>query len=95
MTSPAPRYLLALKPRIADAEGHPDHGATLRTATVRATGELGVSGFPRYEGEGVLAEIDPGTRTVEAATLDGAELPYNWVLLVVRELDEGREPAVE
>ncbi|WP_377268068.1 hypothetical protein [Peterkaempfera sp. SMS 1(5)a] len=95
MTSPAPRYLLVLKPRIADAEGHPDHGATLRTATVRATGEVGASGFPRYEGEGVLADIDPDTLTVEAATMDGAELPYNWVLQVARALDEGQEPAVE
>lgn len=51
----------------------------LRTALVVATGEYGASGYPRYEGEGVQADIDPETRTVEAVTLDGAELPYGWV----------------
>lgn len=92
MTSSSRRYVLVLQPQVADAEGHPEHGATLRTATVEATGEEGVSGFPRYVGEGVQAEIDPVTRTVEAATLDGAELPYGWVLEVARALDDEGQP---
>lgn len=51
----------------------------MRTALVDFTGELGASGYPRYEGEGVQADIDPETRAVEAVTLDGSELPYGWV----------------
>ncbi len=70
---------MEIKPRAADADGHPNHGATLRTAVVEATGRTGESGYPRYEGEGVQAEIDPETRTVEAITLDGEELPYGWM----------------
>ncbi|WP_274561588.1 hypothetical protein [Streptomyces spiramyceticus] len=73
------RYTVEIKPRAADADGHPNHGATLRTAVVEATGRTGESGYPRYEGEGVQAEIDPETRTVEAITLDGEELPYGWM----------------
>ncbi|MGK5548729.1 hypothetical protein ACSNOH_28950 [Streptomyces sp. URMC 127] len=77
---PAPsRYTVALKPRVADEESHPDHGSPLRTATVEATGEVGVSGFPRYEGEGVQAEIDPETQAVEKVTVDGDALPYGWM----------------
>ncbi|AXI80872.1 hypothetical protein [Peterkaempfera bronchialis] len=82
MTSPCPRYIVLLKPQIADSEGHPEHGAALRSATVEATGVEGVSGFPRYEGDGVQADIDPETRTVEAVTIDGDELPYGWVVEV-------------
>ena len=79
MTVTPRRYTVALKPRLTDAEGHPDHGDSLRTATVEVTGELGVSGFPRYAGHGIQVEIDPRTGTVEAITVDGAELPYGWV----------------
>ncbi|MFJ6213724.1 hypothetical protein ACIQGZ_10400 [Streptomyces sp. NPDC092296] len=77
------RFILVLEAQLADAEGHPEHGAALRTAVVEATGAEGVSGFPRYEGDGVQAEIDPETRTVEAVTVDGHELPYGWVAQVV------------
>jgi hypothetical protein len=77
------RYTIAVKPRVADEENRPDHGATLRTATVEATGETGVSGFPRYAGEGVQAEIDPETQAVEKVTVDGAALPYGWMAEVM------------
>ena len=79
MTAAPRRYTVALKPRVADAQGHPNHGASLRTAVVEATGELGASGYPHYAGDGVQADIDPDTGTVEAITVDGAELPYGWV----------------
>lgn len=75
-------YTVVLKPQLADAEGHPEHGSALRGARVRATGGTGASGYPCYEGEGVRADIDPETRTVEAVTVDGAELPYGWVAQV-------------
>ncbi len=48
----------------------------IRSGVVRATGDLGVSGYPRYAGDGMEAEIDPETRTVEALLVDGAELDY-------------------
>ncbi|MQS39580.1 hypothetical protein FFZ77_29565 [Streptomyces katsurahamanus] len=50
--------------------------AAIRSALVVATGETGASGYPRYAGEGVVADIDPITRTVEALLVDGAELDY-------------------
>ncbi|OON72188.1 hypothetical protein [Streptomyces tsukubensis] len=74
-----PHYTVVLKPQIADAEGHPEHGSVLRGGVVAATGEEGASGYPRYEGEGIVAEIDPHTHAVEAVTVDGEELPYGWV----------------
>ncbi|MFG3497610.1 hypothetical protein [Streptomyces sp. NPDC047928] len=48
----------------------------IRSAVVEATGETGASGYPRYAGEGLVADIDPETRTVEALLVDGAELDY-------------------
>ncbi|MGR8008695.1 hypothetical protein [Streptomyces hypolithicus] len=78
------RFTVEIKPRAADAEGHPDHGSTLRRAAVVATGGTGASGYPLYEGDGVRADIDPDTGTVEAITLDGGELPYGWVAEVAR-----------
>ncbi|WP_212914556.1 hypothetical protein [Streptomyces sp. TS71-3] len=84
MTAVPRRHTVALKPRITDAEGHPDHGSSLVTVVVEATGDLGVSGFPRYVGPGMQVEIDPRTGAVEAITVDGDELPYGWVAEVVR-----------
>ncbi|MGW1089381.1 hypothetical protein ACWD4L_24445 [Streptomyces sp. NPDC002596] len=49
-------------------------GAPIRSAVVEATGETGASGYPRYAGEGMVADIDPATHTVEALLVDGAEL---------------------
>ncbi|MGE7391065.1 hypothetical protein ACQKM2_36915 [Streptomyces sp. NPDC004126] len=78
---PAPdRYTVVLRPgppgAAQDAKGH---DAVLRTARVEATGATGVSGYPRYQGEGIQAEIDPESRAVEAVTVDGEELPYGWI----------------
>jgi hypothetical protein len=83
-----PSYDILLQPQTADFEGHPEHGPVLRVITVRATGAAGESGYPRYAGEGVEADIDPRTRTVEAITVDNEELPYGWVALVA---EPGRE----
>ncbi|MEV1021032.1 hypothetical protein [Streptomyces sp. NPDC050264] len=79
------RYTVVLKPRLTDAEGRPDHGNPLRSVPVAATGAVGESGYPRYEGEGMQADIDPRTHTVEAVTIDGEELPYGWVAEVADE----------
>lgn len=53
-------------------------GPAVRSATVRPTGEEGATGHPRYAGDGVQADIDPAGRTVEAITVDGAELEDGW-----------------
>ncbi|MEU9414588.1 hypothetical protein [Streptomyces sp. NPDC048272] len=72
------RYTVVLRPG-PRPEGGAGRQGIVRTALVDFTGEPGTSGYPRYEGEGVQADIDPETRTVEAVTLDGSELPYGWV----------------
>ncbi|MEV0848511.1 hypothetical protein AB0J21_21955 [Streptomyces sp. NPDC049954] len=72
-------YTVTLKPQMTDESGHLDHGTSMRRAVVRATGEEGESGYPRYVGDGFEVDIDPRTRAVEAATVDGLELPYGWV----------------
>ncbi|MFF7340914.1 hypothetical protein ACFZAT_26765 [Streptomyces sp. NPDC008163] len=51
-------------------------GAAIRSAVVVATGETGETGYPRYAGDGMVADIDPGTRTVEGLLVDGSELAY-------------------
>ncbi|GGW22797.1 hypothetical protein [Streptomyces xantholiticus] len=55
----------------------------IRSAVVDATGEQGASGYPRYVGDGVEADIDPETRAVEALLVDGAELSLGLVARVV------------
>jgi len=55
----------------------------IRSAVVEATGERGASGYPRYAGDGMVADIDPATRTVEGLLVDGAELDYGLSARVV------------
>ncbi|GAA2093921.1 hypothetical protein GCM10009801_61530 [Streptomyces albiaxialis] len=74
------RYEVRLYPRLADEDGHPDPGEPVRSGTVEATGRTGESGYPRYEGDGFVADIDPSTGTVEAVTVDGEELDYGWTV---------------
>ncbi|WP_037568614.1 hypothetical protein [Phaeacidiphilus oryzae] len=66
------RYLVELLPEYTDG----DVPTPIRTATVEDTGRLGASGYPRYAGHGVVADIDPATGAVEAVTVDDAELEY-------------------
>jgi len=60
----------------AEGSGGWGPGAAVRSAVVTATGETGETGYPRYEGEGMVADIDPRTRAVEGLLVDGAELAY-------------------
>ncbi|MET8747389.1 hypothetical protein [Streptomyces sp. NPDC004728] len=71
----------------ADAEAT-EPGGVVRSAVVSATGETGASGYPRYSGEGVVADIDPETHAVEALLVDGAELSYG-LSARVKETDAG------
>ncbi|MEV7866473.1 hypothetical protein AB0P17_10285 [Streptomyces sp. NPDC088124] len=73
-------------------EGPPWPENALRSAVVEATGDTGASGYPRYAGNGMEADIDPETRTVEALLIDGEELDYGMTVRVVA-VPEGRTPA--
>ncbi|WP_142212530.1 hypothetical protein [Streptomyces sp. SLBN-118] len=55
----------------------------IRSAVVVATGQVGSSGYPRFSGGGIEADIDPVTRTVEALLVDGSELDYGLSARVV------------
>ncbi|WP_079159383.1 hypothetical protein [Streptomyces griseus] len=59
----------------SDADAHAP-GTAIRSGVVAATGETGASGYPRYAGDGMEADIDPSTHTVEALLVDGWELDY-------------------
>lgn len=71
-------YEILVIPQFTDAEGADASGTgrTIRSAVVEATGATGESGYPRYAGEGMVADIDPATHTVEALLVDGSELDY-------------------
>ncbi|MCX5316334.1 hypothetical protein [Streptomyces sp. NBC_00154] len=72
-----------------DTTEGPESVAAIRSAVVEATGETGASGYPRYAGEGMVADIDPATRTVEALLIDGAELDYGLSVRVSERKTEG------
>ncbi|MEU3918102.1 hypothetical protein [Streptomyces sp. NPDC029004] len=57
--------------------------SAIRSAVVVATGQYGSSGYPRFSGGGLEADIDPVTRTVEALLVDGTELDYGLSARVV------------
>ncbi|MFF2727841.1 hypothetical protein ACFVS9_08030 [Streptomyces sp. NPDC058008] len=63
-------------------EGAPEPGTALRSAVVAATGDTGASGYPRYEGGGMEADIDPSTHTVEALLVDGFEIDYGLTVRI-------------
>ncbi|GGV21863.1 hypothetical protein GCM10010277_00520 [Streptomyces longisporoflavus] len=77
MSTVAQRFEILLVPEFSgNGESTTDGRGALRSAVVVATGETGASGFPRYTGDGMEADIDPATRTVEALLVDGSELDY-------------------
>jgi hypothetical protein len=72
-----PRFTVLLVPEhIEDGGTVGAEDSAVRSAVVEATGETGASGYPRYAGDGMVADIDPRTRTVEALLVDGRELDY-------------------
>lgn len=77
MTTQPPHFKVLLFPEYIEGGGTvTDEGSAVRTAVVEATGETGASGYPRYAGDGMEADIDPSSRTVEALLVDGQELTY-------------------
>ncbi|MFJ7996317.1 hypothetical protein ACIQ7D_03965 [Streptomyces sp. NPDC096310] len=84
MTTVPRRFELLLVAEFTEEhEGPPWPENALRSAVVEATGETGASGYPRYAGNGMEADIDPETRTVEALLIDGDELDYGLSVRVV------------
>jgi hypothetical protein len=78
MGSHATRFEIEIFPfNVQDvvAEGR---GPAVRSAVVHLTGETGASGYPRYAGDGITADIDPRSHAIEALTIDGAELEDGW-----------------
>ncbi|MET9319348.1 hypothetical protein ABZX75_03975 [Streptomyces sp. NPDC003038] len=86
MTTEPQRFEILLVPEhVKNQSGGPKADHPLRSAVVEATGQTGASGYPRYTGEGVEADIDPATRTVEALLIDGAELDPGLTALIAPE----------
>ncbi|MFE6227849.1 MULTISPECIES: hypothetical protein [unclassified Streptomyces] len=77
------RYEILLVPaHVEDRGGAGVADSAVRSAVVERTGRQGASGYPIYEGHGIVADVDPETRTVEALLVDGRELDYGLVALV-------------
>ncbi|MFA7768558.1 hypothetical protein ACGFNX_11665 [Streptomyces sp. NPDC048723] len=89
-TEPQSFEILLVPEHIENLRGESPADRALRSATVEATGETGASGYPRYRGQGVEADIDPSTRTVEALLVDGAELDYGLVAMIAPERGRGK-----
>ncbi|WP_406213760.1 hypothetical protein [Streptomyces decoyicus] len=75
-TEPKSFRILLVPEHVEDSGGASMEDSAVRSAVVEATGETGASGYPRYSGNGMVADIDPSTRTVEAVLVDGSELDY-------------------
>nr|WSX48200.1 hypothetical protein OG409_04070 [Streptomyces sp. NBC_00974] len=73
MSSESQNFEILLVPEHV-VDGSKEHA--VRSAVVAPTGTNGASGYPRYSGDGMVADIDPATRTVEALLVDGSELDY-------------------
>ncbi|MEJ8654291.1 hypothetical protein WKI65_41170 [Streptomyces sp. MS1.AVA.3] len=81
-TEPNSFKILLIPEHVEDSGGASAEDSAVRLAVVEATGETGASGYPRYAGHGIVADIDPSTRTVEALLVDGAELAYGLIARV-------------
>ncbi|MCX5386947.1 hypothetical protein [Streptomyces sp. NBC_00083] len=80
------RFEILLVPEHVEDRGRASVAdSAVRSAVVEATGETGVSGYPRYAGHGIEAEIDSATHAVEALLVDGSELDIG-LTAVVREV---------
>ncbi|MER6998204.1 hypothetical protein [Streptomyces sp. NPDC000410] len=86
-TVPRRFEILLVPSHVEDRSGATVEDSAVRSAVVEATGQTGASGYPRYVGHGIVADIDPLTRTVEALLVDGSELDYGLTALV-----SGRTP---
>ncbi|MFI8825338.1 hypothetical protein [Streptomyces sp. NPDC053431] len=81
-THPKRFEILLVAEHVEDRGDASVEDSAVRSAVVEATGRTGESGYPLYEGHGLVAEIDPTTRTVEALLVDGRELDYGLTALI-------------
>ncbi|QNE73545.1 hypothetical protein F0344_01995 [Streptomyces finlayi] len=82
-------YEILLVPEFTESEeGESEPGTPIRSAVVAATGDTGASGYPRYTGDGMEADIDPATHTVEALLVDGAEVDYGLTVRIAQKSDD-------
>ncbi|MFD9502877.1 hypothetical protein [Streptomyces sp. NPDC060035] len=88
-------YEILLVPEFKESTGAPVPGIAIRSAVVAATGDTGASGYPRYAGDGMEADIDPATHTVEALLVDGAELDYGLTVRIAERRAEAGEETAE
>lgn len=77
--------ILLVPEHIENLRGGRPADRALRSAVVEATGETGASGYPRYRGQGMEADIDPSTRAIEALLVDGAELDIGLTAMLAPE----------
>ncbi|MEU9104403.1 hypothetical protein AB0D54_08540 [Streptomyces xanthophaeus] len=89
-TEPQRFEILLVAEHVKNRTGAPQADHPLRSAVVEATGRKGASGYPRYTGEGMEADIDPATRTVEALLVDGSELDPGLTALIAPEPGPGQ-----
>ncbi|MER5710202.1 hypothetical protein AB0B13_19300 [Streptomyces sp. NPDC042898] len=83
MSTVPKRFEILLVPEhVEDRGGASVADSAVRSAVVEAAGRHGSSGYPIYEGHGIVADIDPETLTVEALLVDGRELDYGLTALV-------------
>ncbi|MFI2780545.1 hypothetical protein [Streptomyces sp. ALB3] len=98
MSHPQSYEILLFPEPEESATGAPAPGTAIRSAVVAATGDTGTSGYPRYTGGGMEADIDPASRTVEALLVDGAELDYGLTVRIAERVggaDEARWEAAD
>ncbi|MFC9699347.1 hypothetical protein ACFTWD_01415 [Streptomyces sp. NPDC056943] len=83
MSTVPKRFEILLVPEHVEDRGDASVAdSAVRSAVVEATGRHGSSGYPIYEGHGIVADVDPETGTVEALLVDGRELDYGLTALV-------------
>ncbi|MEU6979362.1 MULTISPECIES: hypothetical protein [unclassified Streptomyces] len=81
-THPKRFEILLVSSHVEDRGSASVEDSAVRSAVVEATGRTGETGYPIYEGHGLVADIDPETRTVEALLVDGRELDYGLTALI-------------
>lgn len=83
VTTEPQRFTVLLVPEyVVNKDAVSAQESAVRSAAVEATGETGETGYPRYAGDGIVADIDPRSRTVEAVLVDGSELDYGLNAIV-------------
>ncbi|MBM7440174.1 hypothetical protein JOC24_003598 [Streptomyces sp. HB132] len=95
MSHPQSYEILLFPEPEESSSGAPAPGTAIRSAVVAATGDTGTSGYPRYAGDGMEADVDPASHTVEALLVDGAELDYGLTVRIAERIGGTQEAGGE